>query len=106
MTISSADDRIFLRGLEIECIIGFIDWERRVKQTVVIDLELPNRTAFTAIRHILAAKPGAKLIGLTTFELDKSGAEALAAGVTAIVAKDRIDEELVSLIRHRVGPRG
>ncbi|MBV8742540.1 MAG: dihydroneopterin aldolase [Sinobacteraceae bacterium] len=34
-------DTIFLRGLAIECIIGFIDWERRVKQTVVIDLELP-----------------------------------------------------------------
>lgn len=34
-------DRIFLRGLAAECIIGFIDWERRVKQTVVLDLELP-----------------------------------------------------------------
>ncbi|MGC8521640.1 MAG: dihydroneopterin aldolase [Steroidobacteraceae bacterium] len=34
-------DRIFLRGLTAECIIGFIDWERRVKQTVVLDLELP-----------------------------------------------------------------
>jgi 7,8-dihydroneopterin aldolase/epimerase/oxygenase len=34
-------DRIFLRGLSVECIIGFIDWERRVKQTVVLDLELP-----------------------------------------------------------------
>jgi dihydroneopterin aldolase len=34
-------DRIFLRGLTAECIIGFIEWERRVKQTVVIDLELP-----------------------------------------------------------------
>src|SRR5256886_9970120 len=36
-----SDDRIFLHGLTTECIIGFIDWERRVKQTVVIDLELP-----------------------------------------------------------------
>ena len=34
-------DRIFLRGLTCECIIGFIDWERRVKQTVVLDIELP-----------------------------------------------------------------
>lgn len=34
-------DRIFLRGLEIECIIGFIDWERRIKQTVTLDVELP-----------------------------------------------------------------
>lgn len=34
-------DRIFLRGLTAECIIGFIDWERRVRQTVVLDIELP-----------------------------------------------------------------
>jgi 7,8-dihydroneopterin aldolase/epimerase/oxygenase len=34
-------DRIFLRELEVECIIGFIEWERRVKQTVLIDVELP-----------------------------------------------------------------
>jgi dihydroneopterin aldolase len=43
-------DRIFLRGLAIECIIGFIEWERRIKQTVVIDLELPvdcRRAALT-----------------------------------------------------------
>jgi dihydroneopterin aldolase len=37
----TSPDRIFLRGLEIECIIGFIEWERRIKQTVVVDLELP-----------------------------------------------------------------
>jgi dihydroneopterin aldolase len=34
-------DRIFLHGLTSECIIGFIDWERRVRQTVVLDIELP-----------------------------------------------------------------
>jgi len=47
---ASADDRIFLRGLAVECIIGFIEWERRLKQTVVIDLELPvdcRRAALT-----------------------------------------------------------
>jgi 7,8-dihydroneopterin aldolase/epimerase/oxygenase len=33
-------DRIFVHGLTTECVIGFIDWERRVKQTVVVDLEL------------------------------------------------------------------
>lgn len=41
-------DKIFIRGLEIECIIGFIDWERRVKQKVVLDIELPVDCAHTA----------------------------------------------------------
>ena len=43
-------DTIFLRGLEVECILGFIDWERRVKQTVVIDLELPVDCRRAAVR--------------------------------------------------------
>ena len=40
-TPAQSGDRIFLRGLTAECIIGFIEWERRVRQTVVVDLELP-----------------------------------------------------------------
>jgi 7,8-dihydroneopterin aldolase/epimerase/oxygenase len=34
-------DRIFLHGLAVECIIGFIEWERRIKQTIVLDVEMP-----------------------------------------------------------------
>jgi dihydroneopterin aldolase len=41
MSTPPEGDRIFLHGLTSECIIGFIDWERRVRQTVVLDIELP-----------------------------------------------------------------
>ena len=47
-------DRIFLHGLTTECIIGFIDWERRVKQTVVLDIELPADCRRAAIRDEVA----------------------------------------------------
>ena len=50
MSDPTAADTIFLRGLTVECIIGFIDWERRVKQTVVIDLELPVDCRGASIR--------------------------------------------------------
>ena len=43
-------DIIFLHGLTVECTIGFIDWERLVKQTVVLDLELPVECRNAAIR--------------------------------------------------------
>ena len=36
-----AGDRIFLHRLTVECIIGFIEWERRIKQTIVLDVEMP-----------------------------------------------------------------
>jgi dihydroneopterin aldolase len=47
-------DRIFLRGLAVDCIIGFVDWERRVKQTVVIDLEMAVDCREAAVRDEVA----------------------------------------------------
>jgi len=59
-------DVIFLRALSVECIIGFIEWERRVRQTVVIDLELPVDCRQAAIRdeveHTLDYKKVAKRV--------------------------------------------
>jgi len=33
-------DIIFLKRLEIETVIGIYDWERKIKQTVVLDIEM------------------------------------------------------------------
>jgi dihydroneopterin aldolase len=33
-------DKIFLTGLTVECIVGIWAWERQVKQTVVLDIEM------------------------------------------------------------------
>ena len=48
------EDRIFLRGLKGQCIIGFIDWERQVPQTVVLDLELPCNCTRAALNDAVA----------------------------------------------------
>jgi len=44
-----ATDIIYLNDLKIETIIGIFDWERRVKQTISIDVEMA-----TDIRHAAA----------------------------------------------------
>jgi len=33
-------DKIFIHALKTEAIIGIFDWERQVKQTVIIDVEI------------------------------------------------------------------
>jgi 7,8-dihydroneopterin aldolase/epimerase/oxygenase len=33
-------DKIFIRALKTEAIIGIFDWERQVKQTVIVDIEM------------------------------------------------------------------
>jgi 7,8-dihydroneopterin aldolase/epimerase/oxygenase len=54
MSHSPAGDRIFLHGLTAECIIGFIDWERRVRQTVLLDIELPVDCRHAAVTDEVA----------------------------------------------------
>jgi dihydroneopterin aldolase len=86
MSEHDSEDRIFLRGLTTECIIGFIDWERRVPQTVVIDLELPCDCARAAQRDSVAdtvdyksvAKRVLGWVGASQFQLVESLAHGLA----------------------------
>jgi 7,8-dihydroneopterin aldolase/epimerase/oxygenase len=50
----TTEDRIYLRGLKSQCIIGFIDWERQVPQTVVLDLEFPCNCTRAAANDAVA----------------------------------------------------
>lgn len=80
-------DRIFLRDLRIETIIGIYDWERETPQTVSIDLELATdvaRAARTdAIEDALDYKAIAKrliaFVGASRFQLVETLAERIAA---------------------------
>jgi dihydroneopterin aldolase len=41
-------DIVFLRGLRIETVIGIYDWEKEVKQPVVLDIEMAGDVARAA----------------------------------------------------------
>ena len=79
-------DVIFLSGLTTECIIGIWDWERRVKQKIVIDLEMGadiRRAAATdAIEDTLDYKRVAKrllaFVGESQFQLVETLTERIA----------------------------
>jgi len=80
-------DRIFLRDLRVETIIGIYDWERETPQTVSIDLELATDVARAAqsddIADALDYKQIAKrliaFVGESRFQLVETLAERIAA---------------------------
>ena len=45
----AAMDKIFIHALKTEAIVGIFDWERQVKQTVLIDLEFSADIAKAAL---------------------------------------------------------
>jgi dihydroneopterin aldolase len=87
MSSHDSEDRIFLRGLTTQCIIGFIDWERLTPQTVVIDLEMPcdcERAARTdsvsdTVDYKRVAKRVLTWVGESKFQLVESLAQGLAS---------------------------
>ena len=42
-------DKIFIHALKAEAIIGIFDWERQVKQTVIVDIEISADTFKAAL---------------------------------------------------------
>ncbi|MEJ2602236.1 MAG: dihydroneopterin aldolase [Gammaproteobacteria bacterium] len=79
-------DIIFLRDLRIETVVGIWDWERRIRQTVSIDLEMATDIARAAatdsIEDTLNYKKVAKrlqaFVGASDFQLVETMAERIA----------------------------
>jgi DNA-binding NarL/FixJ family response regulator len=77
-----------------------VDKAARFKPNVVLmDIRMPELDGLQATREILAANPGARILILTTFDLDEYIYEALRAGASGFVLKDDPPEQLIAAIR-------
>ena len=77
-----------------------VDKAARFQPSVVLmDIRMPELDGLEATRRILAADPGARILILTTFDLDEYIYEALRAGASGFVLKDDPPEQLIAAIR-------
>lgn len=85
-------DKIFVRELRIETIIGFWEWERRIKQIVSIDLEIGTDARVAAASDAIAgtlnyeqlAKRLMEFVGAAEYQM----VEGLATAVGGIVIRE------------------
>ena len=95
-------DIIFLHDLRIETVIGIWEWERKIRQTVAIDLEMSADIAKAAatdsvedtLNYKLVAKRLQQYVGDSSFQL----VETLAEKIAGIV----LDEFDVAWVRVKV----
>ena len=81
-----------------------VDKAARFAPTVVLmDIRMPELDGLEATRRILAADGGARVLILTTFDLDEYVYEALRAGASGFVLKDDPPEQLLAAIRTIAG---
>jgi DNA-binding NarL/FixJ family response regulator len=66
---------------------------------VLMDIRMPELDGLEATRRILAADDRARILILTTFDLDEYVYEALSAGASGFVLKDDPPEQLIAAIR-------
>lgn len=82
-------DHVFIEGLEIEALIGIYDWERRVRQALVFDIEMAfdNRipAASDAIADTLNYKAVSKRVVEYVSQSDFGLVETLAERVAHII---------------------
>jgi DNA-binding NarL/FixJ family response regulator len=81
-----------------------IDKAARFSPAVVLmDIRMPELDGLQATRRILAADDSARILILTTFDLDEYVYEALRAGASGFVLKDDSPEQLIAAIRTVAG---
>ena len=66
---------------------------------ILMDIRMPELDGLQATRRILAADKAARILILTTFDLDEYVFEALRAGASGFVLKDDSPEQLIAAIR-------
>ena len=77
-----------------------VDKAARFQPSVILmDIRMPELDGLHATRRILAADPTARVLILTTFDLDEYIYEALSAGASGFVLKDDPPEQLLAAIR-------
>jgi dihydroneopterin aldolase len=92
-------DKIFIHALKAEAIIGIYDWERQVRQTVLIDLELAADVRKAALTDSIDDTLNYKRVAKRILALVESSQFHLVETLAEHVAMLVLDEFGISWVR-------
>ncbi|QDH68871.1 dihydroneopterin aldolase [Marilutibacter alkalisoli] len=99
-------DHVFIEGLEIDALIGIYDWERRVRQALVFDIEMAFDNRVPAASDDIADTLNYKAVSKRVIEYVRQSdfglVETLAERVAAII----LDEFGVHRLRLKLSKPG
>ena len=97
--ILDAEDDLEVVGEAIDGADAIRQFQKLAPDVVVMDVRMPTMDGIEATRRLGALERPARVLILTTFDLDDYVYEALRAGASGFLLKDRPPEELVAAVR-------
>jgi dihydroneopterin aldolase len=99
-------DIVYIRELRIETVIGIYEWERRVRQAVVLDLEMAADVARAAATDSIADALDYKAVAKRVVAFVESSQFQLVETLAERVAETVLREFGVAWLRLRVNKQG
>ena len=99
-------DIIYLNDLKIETVIGIFEWERRVKQTVSIDLEMATDVARASASDSIEDALDYKAVAKALIQYVEQSSFQLVETLAERVAELILNEFNVPWVRLRINKKG
>jgi len=103
---NNSRDIVYIRDLQIKTIIGIYDWERKIKQTVSIDIEMATDIAKAAASDNIEDALNYKAVGKRIIQFVEESSYQLVETMAEKVAQIVLDEFAVPWLRLRVSKPG
>ena len=99
-------DHVFIEGLEIDTLIGIYDWERRIRQTLVLDIEMAFDNRVPAATDDIALTLNYKSVSKRLIEYVGQSSFGLVETLAERCAQIILDEFAVSKVRLKLSKPG
>lgn len=99
-------DLIYIRNLRVDCVIGVFEWERRIRQTVAVDVDLAADVARAARTDRLEDTLDYKAIAKRLIEYIEQSQFQLVETLAERIAELVLREFAVRWLRVRINKRG
>ena len=95
-------DTVFIRGLKAKAVIGVFDWEKQIRQNLVLDLDLRADVAHAAASDTLEDAVDYKAISQRVVEFVEDSRFQLVESLAEAVARIVREEFAVGWVRVRI----
>ncbi|HCU90634.1 MAG TPA: dihydroneopterin aldolase [Gammaproteobacteria bacterium] len=99
-------DIVYVHGLRLETIIGIWEWERQVKQTVLVDLDLGTDIAKSASSEAIEDTVDYKAVANRLVKLANESEFLLVEALAETISEILISEFGVEWLRVRINKQG